>query len=73
MDSMKIYNKLDRLKKDKGWSLNFLSAQAGISHSTLHSWKARHTMQSLEVLEGLCDALQISLAQLFGDCEYADD
>lgn len=73
MESLKIYEKIDRLRKDKGWSLNYLSTQAGISHSTMHSWKARQTMPSVDVLEGLCDALQISLPQLFSDDGYSEE
>lgn len=73
MDSKIIYEKIDRLRKDKGWSMNYLSTQAGISHSTLHNWKARDTWPTVDVLEGLCDALQISLSQLFSGDGSADD
>ena len=73
MESLEIFDKIDRLRKDKGWTQNHLSTQAGISHSTLHNWKSRQTMPSFEVLEALCDALQISLSQLFSSDGSADE
>lgn len=73
MDSLKLYNKIDNLRKDKNWTINYLSTQAGVSHNTLYTWRKRETMPSFEVLEALCDALKISLAQLFSDEGYADE
>jgi len=65
MDSQEIYGKIDRLRINKGWTANYLSTQAGVSHNTLYTWRMRQTMPSFEVLEALCNELQISLAQLF--------
>jgi transcriptional regulator with XRE-family HTH domain len=73
LESQDIFNKIDRLRQDKGWTTHYLSKQAGISHNTLYKWRNRLTMPSTEVLEALCDALQISLAQLFCGDEYADE
>jgi len=71
MESLEIYGKVDRLRKDKGWSINYLSTQAGVSHNTLYTWRTRQTMPSIEVLQALCDALQISIVQLFSTAEEA--
>ncbi|MDR3216525.1 MAG: helix-turn-helix domain-containing protein [Clostridiaceae bacterium] len=67
MESLEIYAKIDSLRKHKGWTTNYLSKQAGVSHNTLYMWRTRQTMPTFEVVEALCDALQISLVQLFGD------
>jgi len=67
MEAQEIYDKIDRLRKDKGWTTHYLSTQAGVSHNTLYKWRNRKTMPTVEVLEALCDTLQISLSQLFGN------
>ena len=73
MESQEIYQKIDRLRKDKGWTTHHLSVQAGVSHNTLYRWQNRHSMPSFEVLEALCDTLQISLAQLFSSDGNSDE
>lgn len=60
ISSQKLYDKVDKLRRERGLTQNKLSDMAGISHGTLNSWKSRGTMPKLEVIEGLCDALQIS-------------
>lgn len=54
LSSREIYNRVEKLRKEKGLSINELSTAAGISHSTLNSWKIRGTMPKLEVLDGIC-------------------
>ncbi len=64
ISSQELYNKVDRLRIEKGLTQNKLSDLAGISHGTLNSWKSRGTMPKLEVIEGLCDALKVSPVSL---------
>lgn len=72
MDSLRIYNKIDSLRKDKGLSKNSLCVQAGVSSNTFYNWQTRATMPTFEVVEALCDILQISVPQLLSD-EPLDD
>lgn len=68
LSSMELYNKIDDLRIKKGLTINKLSELAGISHGTLNSWKNRGTMPKLDVIEGICYALNISpLSLLYGD------
>lgn len=69
LSSMEIYNRVDKLRQEKGLSVNDLSTKAGISHSTLNSWKLRGTMPKLDVLDGLCYALDTHLAALLFDMD----
>lgn len=71
IDSKELYYRVEKLRKEKGMTVNELSTKAGISHSTLNAWKVRGTMPKLEVLEGLCDALNVPLPSLLYDV-YAD-
>lgn len=67
MNTLMIYDKVERLRKDKNLTIYALSNQAGISHSTLYSWHSRKTMPTLDVLEKICDALNITLSELLFD------
>jgi len=66
---MDIYNKIERLRKDKGLTVYALSKEAGISHSMFYSWRSRKTMPSIETLEQISGALGISLCKLLFDFE----
>lgn len=69
LTSQQLYEKIEKLRKENGLTTNKLSELAGISHSTLNSWKIRGTMPKLEVLDGLCYALGISLSVLLFDID----
>ena len=69
LSSKELYDKIEELRIKKGLSVNKLSQWAGISHGTLRSWKERGTYPTLEVLEGLCFALEASLPAILYDIE----
>lgn len=69
LTSMELYDKVDKLRIQKGMRVAELNRLAGISHGTLPSWKQRGTMPKLEVLDGICYALDISLAELLFDVD----
>ena len=73
MDSQELFGKVDRLRQAKGWNMYQLSLQAGVSHNTLYKWRNRNTKPTVDVLEAICDAFQISLAQLFSNDTSADE
>lgn len=66
---MELYNKIDKLRKEKELTINKMSDIAGISHSTLNLWKICGTMPKIEVLEGLCYALGTTVAALLSDID----
>lgn len=72
VDPMKIYQKIKSLQKDMNLSNRKLCELSGVSHSVLDNWKKRKTIPSIPVLEGLCDTLGISLAQLFSGDKLDD-
>lgn len=68
LSSKELYVKVDKLRIEKGLTQNKLSELAGISHGTLNSWKTRGTMPKYDVIEGICDALDISpISLLYGE------
>lgn len=72
MESEKVFEKINRLRLEKNWTVYHLCKQAGISHSTFNNWRKRNTLPKLEVLSNLCDALQISLPDLLFDLDEFD-
>lgn len=70
LTSLELYEKVEKIRIQKQIKVAELNRLAGISHGTLPSWKQRGTMPKLEVLDGLCDALDISLATLLFDVDY---
>jgi len=67
LTSSQLYDKVDKLRQQRGISIAKLNSLAGISHNTLNSWKQRGTMPKLEVLESICFALEVPLASFLYD------
>ncbi|MDR3318343.1 MAG: helix-turn-helix transcriptional regulator [Clostridiales bacterium] len=62
---MDVPAKIDALRKNRGWSVNRLASEAMLTQSTLNSMYARNSPPKIEVLESICAAFGISLAQFF--------
>ena len=69
LNSMELYEKIEKIRIQKGMSVAKLNKAAGISHSTLSSWKTRQTMPKIESLDSICFELGISLAELLYDID----
>ena len=69
LNSMELYEKIEKIRIQKGMSVAKLNKAAGISHSTLSSWKTRQTMPKIESLDSICFALGISLTEFLYDID----
>lgn len=69
LNSEQLYEKIEKLRIQKGMPVAKLNKLAGISYSTLSSWRTRHTMPKLEVLESICFALGVPLASVLYDVD----
>lgn len=69
LTSISLYEKVNKLRIEKQMSVAELYKKAGISHATLHYWKQRETMPTIEVLEAISEALNVSLSTLLFDVE----
>ena len=69
LTSKELFEKIEKIRVQQGMPVAKLNKLAGISHSTLSSWKSRQTMPKIEVLDSICFALGISLAALLYDVE----
>ncbi len=67
----KIVQKIDRLRFERGWSVYKLSIEADTSQQTLDKWFKGAT-PTLPILEKVCQALGVSMAELFAERELAE-
>ena len=56
----------------KGWSVNRLANRAGVSQSYLRDIELENKNPTVEFLSLLCDTLDITLGEFFGDADVAD-
>ncbi|MEI3041436.1 MAG: helix-turn-helix transcriptional regulator [Roseburia intestinalis] len=57
--------KIDHLLEERGWSDYRLSAESGLSTSTIANMRRRNTVPSISTLETICQAFGITLSQFF--------
>lgn len=70
---MDVLARIDELRKEKGWSVNYLALEAGLTQSTLNNLYSRKTEPKISTLRAICEALGISLADFFKEETSADD
>ena len=71
-ESDKIYERVEKLQKEKGWSSYMLAKNACISVNALYRWRNKRSSPSLYLLENIAEALGVSLQCLLFDVEKID-
>lgn len=69
---MNIIDKIEKLRTERGWTKYKLAEEALLSYSTLASMYARETPPKTDVLEMICNAFGITMAQFFSDGTEAE-
>ena len=64
--------KIDKMRKERGWSVNKLAMEAELTQSTIAHMFSRGTLPSLHTLRSICEAYGITMAQFFSDDEDTD-
>jgi len=64
---MDIIRRIDNLMDERHWSDYKLSAESGLSSSTIANIHRRNTIPSIPTLEAICDAFGITLSQFFDE------
>lgn len=62
---MDIVKKVDKLRLERGWSINRLASEAMITQSTLANMFNSGAEPKISTLKSLCDAFEISLSEFF--------
>jgi transcriptional regulator with XRE-family HTH domain len=70
---MSILEKIDELRKERGWSINYLAMEAMLTQSTLNNLYNRNTEPKISTLRAICNAFHITLAQFFELCDGTDN
>ena len=70
---MDVLEKIDMLRKEKGWSINYLAMESGLTQSTLNNLYSRKTEPKISTLRAICGAFGITLAEFFKEEENEDE
>ena len=69
LSSEELFEKVEKLRQQKGLTFAKFNELAGISHSTLNSWKTRGTYPKIDILDGIACALEVPLTELLFDVD----
>ena len=70
---MEVLEKIERLRKEKGWSINYLAMESGLTQSTLNNLYSRNTEPKISTLRAICGAFGITLSDFFKEEESEDE
>ena len=70
---MEVLEKIEKLRKEKGWSINYLAMESGLTQSTLNNLYTRKTEPKISTLRAICNAFGITLAEFFKEEENEDE
>ena len=68
---MTVLERIDELRKLRGWSVNNLAMEAMLTQSTLNNLYMRGAEPKLQTLRAICGAFGISLSEFFKGIEEA--
>lgn len=70
---MDVIEKIDKLRQDRGWSVNYLATEAMLTQSTVNNLFNRRNEPKLSTLRAICDAFDITLSEFFAEDMSNDD
>ncbi len=70
---MEVLEKIEQLRKEKGWSINYLAMESGLTQSTLNNLYSRNTEPKISTLRAICGAFGITLSDFFKKEENEDE
>ena len=70
---MEVLEKIEKLRNEKGWSINYLAMESGLTQSTLNNLYSRNTEPKISTLRAICSAFGITLAEFFKEEENEDE
>lgn len=72
---MDILERIEKLRKERGWSINNLAMEAALTQSTVNNIYARQTEPKISTLKAICGAFGMTLSEFFkeGESEKESD
>ena len=62
---MDVLSKIDMLRQERGWSINYMAMEAGLTQSTVNNLYMRKTEPKISTLRSICGAFNMSLSDFF--------
>ncbi len=69
LNGKEIYDKVDALRLEKGWTIYELAKKAGIAPTTVYNWRDRQSSPTLSLLDAICSAFNISVIDFLLDAD----
>lgn len=70
---MTIAEKIDAMRIERGWSINYLAMEAMLTQSTINNMFNRKTDPTISTLRAICGAFGITLSEFFNEEEQPND
>lgn len=67
MTKEQIVEKIQRLRKEKGYTMNSFAIKAGISYANYYRIENKKNDMNVQTLQKICDALEISMRDFFDE------
>ena len=64
---MTVLEKIDKMRRERGWSINNLAMEAMLTQSTLNNLYTRKADPKISTLTSICNAFGITLAEFFAE------
>lgn len=62
---MTVLEKIDELRRERGWSINNLAMEAMLTQSTLNNLYSRGAEPKISTLRAICSAFGVTLSEFF--------
>lgn len=69
-----VLEKIEKMRKERGWTINYLTSLTELSGNTIYKWMKRKVKSSpkVDALQAVCDVFGITLATLFAKDEQEE-
>lgn len=68
-----VYNRIKELCEERGWSQYRLIKESGIPQSSFYNMMDRESIPQLDMIQRICDGLNITLGDFFADDRAAEE
>ncbi len=65
--ALNVVEKIDKLRLERGWSVNNLAMEAMLTQSTVNNIFTRKAEPKISTLRNICEAFGMTLAEFFMD------
>lgn len=67
LNEKEIFDKVDSLRSQRGWTLYQLAIKAGVAPTTIYNWRDRLSSPTLSLLDAVCSAFGITVIDFLID------